>query len=84
MKLGKAAFNDCFKHPMLGLWQRQGTASVVTWSNEQGSFPTRNFQSGFFEDYQKISGDVMEKETIVTNKACFARFFASASVVSQL
>ncbi|MCK5578861.1 MAG: aldehyde ferredoxin oxidoreductase C-terminal domain-containing protein, partial [Planctomycetes bacterium] len=28
-------------------------------------------QSGYFEDHKKISGDVMIKETIVTNKACF-------------
>ncbi|MEK7448298.1 MAG: aldehyde ferredoxin oxidoreductase family protein [Planctomycetota bacterium] len=62
---------QCQKHPALKLWLNQGTASVTVWSNEQGSFPTRNFQSGYFEGYKNISGDVMLKETIVTNKACF-------------
>ena len=71
MKIAKQAFKDCLKHPMLKLWQRQGTASVTEWANEQGAFPTRNFQSGFFKDHKNISGDVMEKETVVTNKACF-------------
>ncbi len=71
MTIAKQAFHDCLKHPMLKLWQRQGTASVTVWANEQGVFPTRNFQSGFFKDHKKISGDVMEKETVVTNKACF-------------
>ena len=59
------------KHPNTKLFIEQGTASVTNWSNEQGAFPTRNFQSGYFEDHKKISGDVMIKETIVTNKACF-------------
>jgi len=71
LEVGKKAFADCIKHPALKVWLEQGTASVVNWSNQQGSFPTRNFQSGFFKDYEKISGDVMVKETIVTNKACF-------------
>ncbi|MDI6732831.1 MAG: aldehyde ferredoxin oxidoreductase family protein [Planctomycetota bacterium] len=71
LEIGKKAFADCIKHPAWKLWLDQGTASVTNWSNQQGSFPTRNFQSGFFEDYQKISGDVMLKETIVNNKACF-------------
>jgi len=71
LKLTKQAIADCQKHPAIQMWLNQGTASVTVWSNEQGSFPTRNFQSGYFKDYQKISGDVMQKETIVTNKACF-------------
>ena len=71
MAVSKQAFADCIKHPSWKLWHDQGTASVVNWSNQQGSFPTRNFQSGHFKDYPNISGDVMLKETIVTHKACF-------------
>ncbi|MBI4833836.1 MAG: aldehyde ferredoxin oxidoreductase family protein [Planctomycetes bacterium] len=69
--LTKKAIRECAAHPGFKTWVAQGTASVTVWSNEQGSFPTRNFQSGWFKDYQKISGDVMLKETIITNKACF-------------
>ncbi|MFA5793930.1 MAG: aldehyde ferredoxin oxidoreductase family protein [Candidatus Brocadiia bacterium] len=71
MELSKKAFTECFKHPSWKLWLDQGTASVVVWSNHQGSFPTRNFQTGFFPDYKNISGDKMVKNTIVNNKACF-------------
>ncbi|MFH1230117.1 MAG: aldehyde ferredoxin oxidoreductase family protein [Planctomycetota bacterium] len=71
LSLGREAFIKCAKHPAWKVWLEQGTASVTVWSNQQGSFPTRNFQSGFFEDHEKISGDMMVKETIVTNKACF-------------
>jgi aldehyde:ferredoxin oxidoreductase len=71
LSIGKKAFADCIKHPAWKIWLEQGTAGVTVWSNEQGSFPTRNFQSGYFEDYKKISGEVMVKETIVNNKACF-------------
>jgi aldehyde:ferredoxin oxidoreductase len=69
--LTKKAIKECASHPGFKMWVAQGTASVTVWSNEQGSFPTRNFQSGQFKDYRKISGDVMLKETIITNKACF-------------
>lgn len=71
LALGKEAFIKCATHPAYKVWLEQGTAGVTIWSNQQGAFPTRNFQSGFFEDYEKISGDVMVKETIVNNKACF-------------
>ncbi|MFH0888663.1 MAG: aldehyde ferredoxin oxidoreductase family protein [Planctomycetota bacterium] len=71
LEVGRQAFLDCFKHPGWKAWVAQGTAGVTVWSNQQGSFPTRNFQSGFFKDYEKISGDVLVKETLITHKACF-------------
>jgi len=71
LELGRETFIKCAKHPAYKVWLDQGTAGVTVWSNQQGSFPTRNFQSGSLENYEKISGDVMVKETIVNNKACF-------------
>jgi aldehyde:ferredoxin oxidoreductase len=71
LKLGKKVFEQCFKHPALKLWQQQGTASVVTWANEMGAFPTRNFQAGQFKEYLNISGDKLVAETLVRPKACF-------------
>lgn len=57
-------------HPYLEPWSRLGTGMFVGWSNEQGSFPTRNFQTGYFEDWEKIDGTMM-RDTIVTgDKAC--------------
>jgi aldehyde:ferredoxin oxidoreductase len=71
LEVGKKAFLDCINHPGWKAWVAQGTAGVTVWANQQGAFPTRNFQSGFFKDYKKISGDVLVKETLVTHKACF-------------
>ncbi|MDQ7781041.1 MAG: aldehyde ferredoxin oxidoreductase family protein, partial [Planctomycetota bacterium] len=71
LKLGKQIFKQCFSHPAMKLWQQQGTASVVTWANEIGAFPTRNFQSGQFKDYLNISGEKLVAETLVRSKACF-------------
>jgi aldehyde:ferredoxin oxidoreductase len=71
LEIGKKAFSDCINHPGWKSWVAQGTAGVTVWSNQQGAFPTHNFQSGFFKDYEKISGDALVKETLVTHKACF-------------
>ncbi|MBI5360457.1 MAG: aldehyde ferredoxin oxidoreductase family protein [Planctomycetes bacterium] len=70
-EIGKASFQECFKHPSLKIWQDQGTSSVVDWSNKMGSFPTRNFKTGYFAEHKNINGDTMQEKTIVTNKACF-------------
>ncbi|MEW6026069.1 MAG: aldehyde ferredoxin oxidoreductase family protein [Planctomycetota bacterium] len=71
LDLGRKAFADCFKHSGWKHWVAQGTAGVTVWSNQQGSFPTRNFQSGYLNGFEKISGDVLVKETLVNHKACF-------------
>ncbi|MDD2218123.1 MAG: aldehyde ferredoxin oxidoreductase family protein [Parabacteroides sp.] len=49
---------------------RYGTPMFVDVMNEHGILPTRNFQSGFFEDSQKISGNAMRKEVFVKSRGC--------------
>jgi aldehyde:ferredoxin oxidoreductase len=71
LAISKQAFADCFKHAGWKQWVAQGTAGVTVWSNNQGAFPTRNFQTGFFDDFQNISGDELVKQTLVNHKACF-------------
>jgi aldehyde:ferredoxin oxidoreductase len=72
MKVGHRMYEQCFTNPAFELWQTYGTSSVVNWANRIGSFPTRNFQSGYFELFTNISGPRMRKEIVVINKACFA------------
>ena len=49
-----------------------GTAEYVNFANSDGQFPTRNFQTGFFEEADAISGETM-KETLLTGaEACWA------------
>jgi aldehyde:ferredoxin oxidoreductase len=58
-------------HPNMEPWQKYGTAFFVAWSNERGCFPTRNFQATQFEDWDKIDGERLVEECLVTDKACF-------------
>jgi len=58
-------------HPNMAPWQKYGTALFVGWSNEQASFPARNFQSSYYENWQSIDGERLVEECKVTDKACF-------------
>jgi len=58
-------------HPNMAPWQEYGTALFVGWSNDQGAFPAKNFQSSYYEDWPKIDGEKLVEECVVTDKACF-------------
>ncbi|MCG2769522.1 MAG: aldehyde ferredoxin oxidoreductase family protein [Chloroflexota bacterium] len=68
----RTMYKACMESDALEVWQKYGTAGVTTWANEIGAFPTRNFQSGFFEQHESLSGEVMREAIVVTDKACFA------------
>ena len=72
MKVGREMYRKSVQHPAFELWQTYGTSSVVNWSNRIGAFPTRNFQSGYFELFTNIAGPVMNREIVIHNKACFS------------
>jgi aldehyde:ferredoxin oxidoreductase len=72
IKVGRRMYEQCFTNPAFELWQTYGTSSVVNWANRIGSFPTRNFRSGYFELFTNISGPRMRKEIVQINKACFS------------
>jgi aldehyde:ferredoxin oxidoreductase len=72
MKVGRKMYEQCFTNPAFELWQTYGTASVTNWANRIGSFPTRNFQSGYFDLFANLAGPRMRKDIVVINKACFA------------
>jgi len=59
------------KHRDLRIWQRQGTMTVVDWSQANAALPTRNFQAATYENSQQINGDSMETKTKIANRACF-------------
>ncbi len=56
-----------------GVQQRKeiGTMMWVNMSNEAGFLPTRNYQSGVFEDAEAISGEIMKEKYVTANKACY-------------
>ncbi|MFA4662137.1 aldehyde ferredoxin oxidoreductase [Pyrococcus kukulkanii] len=51
---------------------KYGTAVLVNIINENGLYPTRNFQTGVFKYAYEQSGEAMAAKYLVRNKPCFA------------
>lgn len=49
-----------------------GTGSLVTILDSMGILPTRNFQSGSFEDAEKICGSRINEELLIKRESCYA------------
>ncbi len=59
-----------------------GTPMIVDLSQSTGILPTRNFQEGTFEDYQKINAEALRK-ALQAKKACLACTLACGNYVRQ-
>ncbi len=70
-KAGMALFKACKDAEGLKDWTRLGTTIVVSWCDEVGALPTRNFQAGTFEGGKSLYGPVMRDQIVVTDKGCF-------------
>ncbi len=57
-----------------------GTASTIDLTNAFGGCPTRNFETGQFEQAENINGNAIKDTRMVTNKACFACTIACGRV----
>jgi aldehyde:ferredoxin oxidoreductase len=53
-----------------------GTMMWVNMSNEGGFLPTRNYQSGFFEKADNISGETMIENHTYAHRACYGCLIA--------
>ncbi|AIU70025.1 aldehyde:ferredoxin oxidoreductase [Thermococcus eurythermalis] len=51
---------------------KYGTAVLVNIINENGLYPTRNFQTGVFEHAYEQSGEAMAKKYLIRNQPCYA------------
>ncbi|MCX7702766.1 MAG: aldehyde ferredoxin oxidoreductase family protein [Planctomycetota bacterium] len=71
-EVSKRLFETMRKHPAFTDWQKYGTSQVVPWASEIGALPTRNFQSGTYENAEKLDHKHMRKELVKLDKACFA------------
>ena len=49
-----------------------GTAGSVGWSNDQGFFPSRNFQDQTFREADKLGGESQRERLWIRRRACFA------------
>lgn len=57
-----------------------GTSMTISPVNGVGALPTRNFQETVFEGTDKISGELINQNYVVANKACFACTIACGRV----
>lgn len=70
-RIGREMLLKVKEDPGLKIWHDYGLASVNTWANSIGAFPTRNFQSGYFEGIEGIDHNAMRERITVNSKACF-------------
>jgi aldehyde:ferredoxin oxidoreductase len=70
-KAGMALYKACKDAEGLKEWTRYGTTVVVSWCDEVGALPTRNFTAGSFEGGKSLYGPQMRKEIVLTDKGCF-------------
>jgi aldehyde:ferredoxin oxidoreductase len=49
-----------------------GTAGSILWSNDQGFFPSRNFQDQVFIGADKLAGEAQRRRIWIKRRACFA------------
>jgi aldehyde:ferredoxin oxidoreductase len=70
-KAGMALYKACKAADNLADWTRYGTTIVVSWCDEVGALPTRNFSAGSFEGGKTLYGPVMREQIVITDKGCF-------------
>jgi aldehyde:ferredoxin oxidoreductase len=49
-----------------------GTAIIVNALNKVGILPTKNFQGGYFDKAEKISGEEMKETILIKTEGCYA------------
>jgi len=59
-------------------YRNYGTPALVDTINAIGAFPSRCWQDGFFENYDKINASAMRKKLSIKTTACFNCFIACA------
>ncbi len=72
-------------HPNMEPWQKYGTSFFIRWANDNAVIPTYNYKTTHYEDIDKIDGDQLVDNCLVTHKACFGCWmncgkYAKASV----
>jgi aldehyde:ferredoxin oxidoreductase len=68
---GLALYKACKEAEGLKPWQTYGTTIVVSWCDEVGALPTRNFSAGSFEGGKTLYAPVMREQIVKTDKGCF-------------
>jgi aldehyde:ferredoxin oxidoreductase len=70
-RVAREAYCACKEAEGFDAWIRYGTMIVTSWCDENGTLPTRNFQSGSFEEGPNIYAPVFREKIVLTDKGCF-------------
>lgn len=68
---GKRAYRDVRAKPGFTGWTPEGTAGITDWINRVGAFPTKNFETSYWDQYPKINGAAILRELKITDKGCY-------------
>ena len=55
-------------HPQTRVYHDYGTAAMTAMTTHFGSLPTRGFSAGYFEGWEKISGDALRERLLARGK----------------
>lgn len=66
----KALTAKAMTSPVSDVYRKRGTPNQVGVTNKQKCFPTRYWQSGFFERWEELSADYMNANMDVSNNGC--------------
>lgn len=65
------AIKKLLNHPFSDSVKRYGTTILVNLMNEIARYPTRNFQSGYFEEFEKLSAETLRDFYRVGQSSCY-------------
>ncbi len=71
-ELARQGAKDVKENPDVDGLAQHGTASVVGYQNELGTFPTRNYSEGQFEGVDKVTGETMTATILKKSDTCFS------------
>ena len=71
------------ENPGIASMRMNGTAGLVSIVNAMGGLPTKNFQTGSFDDAEEIAGSAITEKRRVRGKAC-ASCSAACSFIAEI
>jgi aldehyde:ferredoxin oxidoreductase len=72
------------ENPGAKAYRELGTPMMVNIMNNSHAFPTRYWQEGRYDDFQKINADAMQKECKVKPRACYRCFIGCGKLSTVL
>jgi aldehyde:ferredoxin oxidoreductase len=71
-EIARSTARLCREHPLSSMLHKNGTPAGVEITNASGSLATRNWQNATFDAADKIGGDVLNGQYLVSRGGCFA------------